>query len=117
MRAKKAPDLASILPSVRERGILVPLLVRPGGETDSYEIIAGRRRFLAASAIAAEKGQFTPLPCAIMEAGDDSAALEASLIENFARLDPDEVTQWETFARLIREGRNVEDVAATFGIT
>lgn len=117
MRAKKAPDLASILPSVRERGILVPLLVRPAGETDGYEIVAGRRRFLAASAVAEEKGQSSALPCAIMEAGDDAAALEASLIENFARLSPDEVTQWETFARLIREGRSVEDIAATFGIT
>ena len=117
MRAKKAPDLASILPSVRERGILVPLLVRSAGETGCYEIVAGRRRFLAASTIAAENGQFAALPCAIMEVSDDAAALEASLIENFARLDPDEVTQWETFARLIREGRSVEDIAATFGIT
>jgi len=117
MRAKKAPDLASILPSVRERGILVPLLVRCAGETEGYEIVAGRRRFLAASAVAQETGQSAPLPCAIMEAGDDAAALEASLIENFARLSPDEVTQWETFARLTREGRSVEDIAATFGIT
>lgn len=117
MRAKKAPDLANILPSVRERGILVPLLVRTVGETDCYEIVAGRRRFLAASAIAGETGQFAALPCAIMEEGDDAAALEASLIENFARLDPDEVTQWETFARLIRDGRSAEDIAATFGIT
>lgn len=117
MRAKKAPDLANILPSIRERGILVPLLVRPAVETDCYEIVAGRRRFLAASAIAGENGQFAALPCAIMEAGDDAMMLEASLIENFARLDPDEVTQWETFARLVREQRSIEDIAATFGIT
>ena len=117
MRAKKAPDIASILPSIRQRGVLVPLLVRSIGETGGYEIVAGRRRFLAASAVAKEKGQSVPLPCAIMENGDDAAALEASLIENFARLDPDEVTQWETFARLIREGRSVEDIASTFGIT
>ena len=74
MRAKKAPDLASILPSVRERGILVPLLVRPNSETNGYEIVAGRRRYLAASAVAAERGQSPALPCAIMEAGDDAAA-------------------------------------------
>lgn len=52
-----------------------------------------------------------------MEDGDDAGALEASLIENFARLDPDEVSQWETFSRLIKEGRGVADIAATFGIT
>jgi len=117
MRARRASDLANILPSVRERGILVPLLVRPNGQEEQYEIVAGRRRYLAAKTIADEAGENPPLPCAIIEAGDDAAALEASLIENFARLAPDEVTQWETFARLIREGRGVEDIAATFGIT
>ena len=118
MRAKqKAPDIANILPSVRARGVLVPLLVRPNGEPDTFEIVAGRRRYFAAKTVAEESGENEPLPCAIMEAGDDAAALEASLIENFARLDPDEVTQWETFARLVGEGRSVEDIAATFGVT
>jgi ParB family chromosome partitioning protein len=118
MRAKqKAPDLTNILPSVRARGVLVPLLVRPNGGPDDYEIVAGRRRFFAAKAVAEEGGQSGPLPCGIIEAGDDAAALEASLIENFARLDPGEVTQWETFTRLVKEGRSVEDIAATFGVT
>ncbi|HTU12445.1 MAG TPA: ParB N-terminal domain-containing protein [Allosphingosinicella sp.] len=118
MRARgKAPNISAILPSVRTRGILVPLLVRPTEETGNYEIIAGRRRYYAASAVAEETGEDPPLPCAIMDSGDNAAALEASLIENFARLSPDEVTQWETFARLVKEGRNVEDIAATFGIT
>lgn len=118
MRAKgKAPDISDILPSVRARGILVPLLVRPTDETGNYETVAGRRRYFAASVVAEETGEDPPLPCAIMEAGDDAAALEASLIENFARLSPDEVTQWETFARLVKEGRSVEEIAATFGIT
>jgi ParB family chromosome partitioning protein len=52
-----------------------------------------------------------------MAAGDDAAALEASLIENVARLDPDEVTRWETFTRLVKEGRTPEDIALTFGLT
>jgi ParB family chromosome partitioning protein len=52
-----------------------------------------------------------------MEEGDDVDALEASLIENIARLDPDEVSQWETFTRLIRQGRTVADIATTFGLT
>jgi ParB family chromosome partitioning protein len=47
------------------------------------------RRFHAAHAVAEETGEAEPLPCAIIEAGDDAAALEASLIENVARLDPD----------------------------
>jgi ParB family chromosome partitioning protein len=34
-----------------------------------------------------------------------------------ARLDPDEVTRWETFTRLVKEGRSPEEIALTFGLT
>lgn len=115
--SKRAPDISDILPSVRARGVLVPLLVRPNGAPDSFEIVAGRRRYFAARAVADECGEAEPLPCAIMEDGDDADALEASLIDNIARLDPDEVSQWETFTRLIKEGRGIADIAATFGLT
>jgi len=114
---KKAPDLTNILPSVRARGVLVPLIVRMNGSPDTYEIVAGKRRYHAALAAVEEGVAIDALPCAIMEAGDDAAALEASLIENIARLDPDEVTRWETFTRLVREGRAPEDIALTFGLT
>ncbi|WP_242130431.1 ParB/RepB/Spo0J family partition protein, partial [Sphingobium sp. Sx8-8] len=82
-----------------------------------YEIVAGKRRYHAALAVAGETDGIASLPCAIMEAGDDAAALEASLIENIARLDPDEMTRHETFTRLVREGRSVEDISLTFGLT
>lgn len=114
---KKAPDLTNILPSVRARGVLVPLIVRENGSPDAYEIVAGKRRYHAALAVAEESGSIDPLPCAVMEAGDDAAALEASLIENIARLDPDEMTRHESFTRLVREGRSVDDIALTFGLT
>jgi ParB family chromosome partitioning protein len=113
---RHAPDVADILPTIRARGILQSLIVRPEGAPGHYEIVAGRRRFHAACLLAEEAGQAEPLPCAILDAGDDAAALEASLIENVARLDPDEVSQWETFARLIRQGRTAESIAATFGL-
>jgi ParB family transcriptional regulator, chromosome partitioning protein len=117
MRAgKKPPDITNILPSVRKRGVLQTLLVRPNCAPDSFEIVAGNRRFHAAKAVANENGVAEPLPCAIMEAGDDAAALEASLIENVARLDADEVTRWETFTRLVKEGRSVDEIATTFGL-
>ena len=113
----KKPDLTNILPSVRARGILVPLIVRAGVEEGSYEIVAGKRRYHAALTVAEEQDGIDPLPCAVMEAGDDAAALEASLIENFARLDPDEVNRCEGFTRLVREGRSVEAIGLTFGLT
>ena len=116
---RKAPDVTDILPTVRKRGIIVPVIVRPGAAEDRFELVAGRRRVHAARLALAEEGadaEFGRVPAAIMEAGDDAAALEASLIENLARLDPDEVTQWETFVRLVKEGRDVDDIAVTFGL-
>ena len=113
----KKPDLTNILPSIRARGLLVPLIVRPGTEEGFYEIVAGKRRYHAALTVAEEQDGIDPLPCAVMEAGDDAAALEASLIENIARLDPDEVNRCEAFTRLVREGRSVEAVGLTFGLT
>ncbi|TAJ77719.1 MAG: chromosome partitioning protein ParB [Sphingobium sp.] len=123
--SKKAPDVSDILPTVRSRGVIQPVIVRPNCAPGGYEIVAGSRRFHAAKIVAEERraaGDMTPepqdsmLPCAILDEGDDAAAIEASMIENMARLDPDEVTQWETFTRLVREGRKVEDIAATFGL-
>jgi ParB family chromosome partitioning protein len=52
-----------------------------------------------------------------MEEGDDADAIEASLLENVARRDPDPMREYETFVRLIKEGRTVDGIAATFGMT
>ena len=114
--AKKAPDVSDMLPTVRKRGIIVPLLVRPNCGPDAFEIVAGARRFTAARIVAEEGGSAEPLPCAILEDGDDADAIEASMIENMARLDADEVTQWENFVRLVKEGRTPADISATFGL-
>jgi ParB family transcriptional regulator, chromosome partitioning protein len=112
--ARRAPDVSDILPSVRTRGVLVPLLVRPDGK--SFEVVAGRRRWFAAKVVVKERGRIAPLPCGVLAPGDDAAALEASMIENLHRLDPDPMSQYESFARLTAEGRSVGEIAATFGL-
>lgn len=118
--SKKLPDVTDILPSIRKHGILVPVIVRAEPGEDGFGIVAGDRRFVAATLAAAEAraagNDPEPVPAAIMDPGDDAAALEISMLENFARLDPDEVTRWESFVRLIKEGRSVEDVGTTFGL-
>src|SRR4051812_40443587 len=92
--ARRAPDVSDILPSVRRRGVLQPVLVRPNCEPGAFEIVAGARRYTAACIVADERtaaGEAEPpepLPCAILDDADDAAAVEASLIENIARLDP-----------------------------
>ena len=121
--ARKAPDVSDILPTVRRRGVIQTLLVKPANDAGLFGIVAGCRRFHAALQVAEERratGEIDPdalaLPCGILDDGDDAAAIEASMIENLARLDPDEVTQWETFTRLVKEGRTIDDIALTFGL-
>lgn len=116
MRGKgKDPDVADLLPSIRARGVLVPLLVRPNCADGHFEIVAGRRRFTAVGVVAREGGAVKPIPCAILDEGDDADALEASMLENLARVQPDEVSQWEAFVALVKAGRSVEEVADSFG--
>ncbi|MBL4595881.1 MAG: ParB/RepB/Spo0J family partition protein [Robiginitomaculum sp.] len=112
---KAAPDISDILPSIRKRGILQPLLVRPNGK--GYEVVAGRRRYFAAKALQKDGEKVEPIPCAIMAKGDDAAAIEASLLENIARLPMDPMQQYEAFARLIKQGDSIGNIAETFGIT
>lgn len=113
----KAPDVSDILPSIRTRGIIVPLIVRPNCDAGTFEVVAGERRLTAAQIIAEEAGEIEPLPCAIIDKGDDAAAIEVSILENCARLDPDPMTQYEAFAALAAEGRSVSNIADTFGVT
>ena len=114
----KKPEIGDILPSIRERGVFVPLIVRPDGAKGSFEILAGRRRFFASTAVLKESGdKTTKLPCAVLAEGDDAGAIEASILENVARLEPNEMSQFEAFQRLADEGRTVEQIATTFGVT
>src|SRR6266480_3850984 len=92
---RKPPDVSDILPSIRARGVLQALLVRPNA--NGFEIIAGRRRYFAARKVADEQG--LPLdevlvPCAVSRSGDDAGAMEASLIENVARVPMDELAEY-----------------------
>ena len=112
---RKTPDVSDILPSIREKGIRQTLLVRREGE--GYGIVAGRRRFFALRQIANETGTDPLVPCAVMAEGDAASAIEASIIENVARLPATEMEQYTAFRKLHDEGRTVEEIAAFFGVT
>ncbi len=114
VRKRGGDEVDDLVPSIRAIGIIQPLLVRQNCE--GYEIVAGQRRFNALKALAAE-GISNPVPCGIMEDGDDVAALEASLAENFARKPNNELDEYKAFADLIGQGMSAEDVAARFGVT
>lgn len=70
-------SLEELTQSIKEKGFIQPILVRPQG--DYYELIAGERRFRAANML-----NLKEIPAIIKEA-DDSNALELSLIENIQR--------------------------------
>lgn len=114
---KKPPDVSDILPSIVRRGVIIPLLVRPNCNPGHYEIMAGKRRFFASEIAAKECEDRAMLPCIVLREGDDAEALEVSMIENLLRQNPDQVTQWESYTRLVKEGRSVEEIAATFALT
>lgn len=112
---RKKPDVSDILPSIREKGIRQTLLVRREG--DGYGVIAGRRRYFALLELAKETGTHPLVPCAIMREEDAASAIEASIIENVARLPATEMEQYVAFRKLADEGKTPEDIATFFGVT
>ena len=112
---RKKPDVSNILPSIREKGIRQTLLVRREG--DGYGVIAGRRRYFAVIELAKETGTNPLVPCAVMSEEDATSAIEASIIENVARLPATEMEQYVAFRKLADEGKSPEDIATFFGVT
>lgn len=112
---RKKPDVSDILPSIREKGIRQTLLVRREG--DGYGVIAGRRRYFALLELAKETGTIPLVPCAVMSEEDAASAIEASIIENVARLPATEMEQYVAFRKLADEGKQPADIASFFGVT
>jgi len=116
VRKHGAKDVASLASSIAALGLLQPLLVRETG--NGYEVVAGQRRYLAARALRQDGHDAAdPVPCVLLAAGDDAAAIEASLAENIERLPMDEMDQHEAFLALRRKGLAVADIAAHFAIS
>lgn len=98
-------DLAA---SIRAKGLLQPLLVRPAG--NGYQLIAGERRFRAA-----QKAGLEQVPVTVREV-DDVEALELALIENLQRENLNPVEEARAFKRLGEEFKlSQEDIAARVG--
>ena len=101
--------LVGLSASVRERGLLQPVLVRPvpGG---TYELIAGERRWRAA-----QLAELETIP-AIVRPQEDAASLELALIENMAREDLNPVEEARAVAALVEElGLSKEEAGRRLG--
>jgi ParB family chromosome partitioning protein len=103
--------LADLVASVRTRGILQPLLVRPHPtEPSRYQIIAGERRWRAAQEVG-----LTVVPC-LIRTMTDADATAAALVENLQRVDLNPIEEAEGFRRLINEfGLTQEELGLAIG--
>lgn len=96
--------LAELEASIREHGVLQPVLVRPA--VGGYELIAGERRWRAATAAG-----LRTVPAMVRHL-DDRGALEAALVENLQREDLNPVERARAYRRLIDEFRTTQEAVA-----
>ena len=90
-------SLNDLQKSIKERGIIQPIIVRKSNENSKYEIIAGERRWLAA-----QKAGLHDVPVVVTEA-DDLKSLEFAIVENVQRNDLNPLEEAQGYQRLIND--------------
>jgi ParB family transcriptional regulator, chromosome partitioning protein len=100
-------ELDELAASLRERGIIQPIVARPmRGANDAYEIIAGERRWRAA-----QRAGLHEVPVVIIEA-TDGEALQIAIIENVQRADLNPLEEADGYRALMDEFHNSQDEIA-----
>jgi ParB family transcriptional regulator, chromosome partitioning protein len=90
-------QLEELTASIREKGVMQPLLVRPSEDPNIFEIIAGERRWRAA-----QRAGLHDVPVVIREV-DDKEALELAIIENVQRVDLNPLEEAQGYGQLIEQ--------------
>ncbi len=102
--------LDELTASVREHGILQPVLLRPIDDTNRYQLVAGERRWRAATAAG-----LATIP-ALIEELDDDTALEIAIIENLQREDLSPLEEAVMYDRMVKEhGYSIRRLAQKLG--
>ena len=103
-------ELDELAASIRERGIIQPLVVRTlHGSADHYEIIAGERRWRAA-----QRAGMHDVPIVLFEASDREA-LELAIVENVQRTDLNPLEEAMGYQALEEFGHSQDDIARLIG--
>ena len=103
-------QLDELTASIKEKGVMQPLLVRPGDTPDVFEIIAGERRWRAA-----QRAGLHDVPVIIREV-DDKEALELAIIENVQRVDLNPLEEAQGYEQLIEQfSYTQQDLAQVIG--
>lgn len=100
-----ADDLASLSASIRQKGIIQPLIVRDAG--DGYELVAGERRLRAAKEVGLDT-----VPVRVIDVSSDTDMLELSLVENLQRNDLNAIELAEGYRSLIVTWGLTQETAA-----
>ncbi len=100
-------SLEELTSSIKSRGIIQPIIVRPSSG-NKYEIIAGERRWLAA-----QRAGLHEVPVVVVDA-DDKKALEFGIVENVQRHDLNSIEEAEGYKRLIDEFSYDQEQVAKF---
>jgi ParB family chromosome partitioning protein len=110
-RSFRDEDMAELAASIREKGIIQPLIVRPDAVTQGrYEIVAGERRWRAA-----QMAQLHDVPV-IVRNYTDTEVLEVAIIENIQRADLNAIDEAAAFRQLMdRFGHTQEQLATALG--
>jgi ParB/RepB/Spo0J family partition protein len=110
-RAVTGDQLEELAASIREKGLLQPVLVRPGvNGAGAFELVCGHRRLAAAQVVGLEE-----LPAIVREL-DDQAVLEIQVIENLQRADLHPLEEAESYRRLLLvKGYDVARIAEKIG--
>ncbi len=99
-------DLNDLANSIREKGVLQPILVRPTGESNSFEIVAGERRWRAA-----QMAKLHDVPVVVREMSDGES-LELAIIENVQRADLNAVEEAAAYRELVDKFGYTQDRVA-----
>ena len=100
-------SLVELSQSIKEKGIIQPIIVRPVDQT-KYEIIAGERRWLAG-----QKAGLHEVPVVVVDA-DDLKSLEFAIIENVQRHDLNAIEEAQSYKKLIDEFGYDQDKVSKF---
>jgi ParB family chromosome partitioning protein len=110
-REFRAEDLQSLADSIREKGVLQPLIVRPDPQDpDLFQIVAGERRWRASQMV-----QLHDIPVLVRELSD-TESLEVAIIENIQRADLNPVEEAQGYRQLMdRFGHTQDKLAQALG--
>jgi ParB family chromosome partitioning protein len=106
--------MQELVASVKEKGVLQPILVRPAKTGKGYTLVCGERRYRAAMSVFSDNILKKDIPAVIRELNDDEA-LELQIIENLQRKDVHPLEEAVAFKSLLEKGKDVKEIAARVG--